>query len=106
MDTNMDRELFVLVQDAKNWLASRPQPEILSPEWHTYNQLRQFIDLLQKDSSPESLDFAVQGLRRYMVKNFNWSVDCSTTVSRYCARTDQIRRRMSGTGMRVASAMS
>lgn len=102
----MDRELFVLLQDAKNWLASRPQPQVFSAEWHTYNQLRQFIDLLQKDSSVQSLDFAIQGLRRYMVKNFDWTEECCTTVSRYCLRTDQIRRRMTGAGRETVSVVS
>lgn len=92
----MDKDLFALIQEAKAWLASRPEPAIASLEWHTYNQLRAFVALLEKDSSLASLELAIQNLRRYMVKNFDWSVDYCTTVSRFCAKADHLRRRMHG----------
>ena len=93
----MDRDLFSLVQEAKTWLASQPQPQLASLEWHTHNQFRSFIELLEKDSSLQSLELAIQALRRHMVKNFDWSADCCAVVSRFCARADHIRRRMKGT---------
>jgi uncharacterized protein Yka (UPF0111/DUF47 family) len=93
----MDKELFSLVQEAKTWLASQPPPQPLSLEWHTHNQFRSFIDMLEKDSSLQSLELAIQALRRHMVKNFHWSAECCTAVSRFCARADHIRRQMKGT---------
>ena len=94
----MDRELFVLIHEAKHWLASRPQPQVLSPEWQTHEQLRLFTDLLQKDSSLPSLEMAIQALRRYMVAKFDWSADYCAAVSRFCAQADHIRRRMKNAG--------
>ena len=93
MEFSMDRELFVLLQEAKRWLASRPAPLVLSAEWQTHNQLRLFIDMLQKDSSLPSLEMAINNLRRYMVAKFDWSADYCTAVSRICSQADQIRRR-------------
>jgi hypothetical protein len=90
----MDRDLFSLIREAKTWLASQPEPQLFSLEWHTHNQLRTFVDLLEKDSSLESLEFAIQALRRYMVKNFDWSAECCISVSRFCSRADHIRRQM------------
>lgn len=92
----MDRDLFSLVQEAKTWLASQSDPRLMSPEWHAHNQLQSFVALLEKDSSAQSLDFAIQSLRRYMVKNFDWSAESSKAVSRFCARADHIRRRLRG----------
>ena len=102
----MDRELFVLIQEAKHWLASRPQQQVLSAEWQTHNQLRLFIDLLQKDSSLPSLEMAIQALRRYMVANFDWSADYCAVVSRFCAQADHIRRRMRNAGAVTAERRS
>ena len=93
----MNGELFILVQNAKNWLASRPEPQVLSPEWQTRNQLRLFIDLLEKDSSLASLEMAITNLRRYMVANSEWSTEYGSSVSRFCSQADQIRRKIRNT---------
>jgi hypothetical protein len=95
-DAHMDRDLFSLVQESKTWLASQPPPQDFGLEWHTQNQFRSFIDQLERDSSLQSLELAIQALRRHMVKNFDWSAECCATVSRFCARADHIRRRMKG----------
>jgi Tfp pilus assembly protein PilN len=96
----MDRDLFALIQEAKTWLASEAEPQILSLEWQTHNALRLFIDVLQKDSSLLSLEMAIQTLRRHMVSKFDWTAEYSKTVSRFCAQADQIRRRMSNAGVK------
>jgi len=93
----MNSELFVLLQNAKNWLASRPEPQVLSPEWQTRNQVRLFIDLLEKDSSLPSLEMAIKTLRRHVVVNSEWSTDYGSAVSRFCSQADQIRRKIRNT---------
>lgn len=98
----MDRELFSLIREAKTWLASQPQPSQFGLEWHTHNQLRSFVALLEKDSSLPSLDLAIQALRRYMVKNFDWRVECCVMVSRFCSKADHIRRQMKNAGAKTA----
>lgn len=96
----MEPDLVVLLQEARNWLASRPEPEILSPEWQTGNHLRLFIDLLEKDSSLPSLEIAIQNLRRHLISKIEWSADYTKTVSRFCSQADHIRRRMKNAGAR------
>jgi hypothetical protein len=99
----MDRDLFALLQEAKTWLASRPEPQLLSLEWHAHNALRLFIDVLEKDSSLLSLEMAIQTLRRHMVSKFDWSAEYCKEVSRFCSHADQIRRRMKNAGAKMSS---
>lgn len=86
--------LSELVVEAKAWLAHQPVPLSGSAMWYSLGNFRAFIEAIEAEPTPSSVEKATHALRHHISDQMEWSADYCKSISAFCTRADRIGREL------------